>query len=59
LNLREIVDAWKRILLIASKPELDEYWTILKITLLGLTLVGSISFVIRIVIYTFLFPGAT
>jgi len=56
LDLRELVDAWRRILLIASKPEPDEYWTVLKISLLGLALVGGISFAIRIVFYTFLFP---
>jgi protein transport protein SEC61 subunit gamma-like protein len=56
LDLRELVEAWRRILLIATKPEWDEYWTILKISLLGLAIVGGISFAIRMIFYTFLYP---
>lgn len=59
MNLREIVEAWRKILLIARKPSGDEYLTLLKISLLGLTLVGLISFVIRMIFYTLIFqsPG--
>ncbi|ADV65414.1 SecE/sec61-gamma family protein translocase subunit [Desulfurococcus mucosus] len=56
MDLRELVDSWRRILLIASRPGLDEYLTVLKISLLGLALVGGISFAIRMVFYTFLYP---
>ncbi|MCC6034980.1 MAG: protein translocase SEC61 complex subunit gamma [Desulfurococcaceae archaeon] len=56
MNLRELVDAWRRILIIVTKPTKDEYLAILKITLLGLIIIGIVSFIIRVVFYTFLFP---
>ncbi|MCY0868855.1 MAG: protein translocase SEC61 complex subunit gamma [Desulfurococcus sp.] len=56
MNLRELVDSWRKILAIAVKPEPDEYLTILKISLLGLALVGGIAFAIRMIFYTFLYP---
>jgi len=56
LNLRELVDAWRKIIQISSKPGGDEYMVLLKITLLGFALVGLIAFVIRLIFYTLLFP---
>jgi protein transport protein SEC61 subunit gamma-like protein len=56
LNLRELVDAWRKIIQISSKPDRDEYMALLKITLLGFALVGLIAFVIRLIFYTLLFP---
>jgi protein transport protein SEC61 subunit gamma-like protein len=56
LNLRELIDAWRRIIQIATKPDREEYMTLLKITLIGLVLVGVIAFVIRLIFYTTLYP---
>lgn len=56
MNLRELIDAWKKIFQIASKPDREEYMTLLKITLLGFMLIGLIAFVIRLIFYTTLFP---
>ncbi|MCC6025003.1 MAG: protein translocase SEC61 complex subunit gamma [Desulfurococcaceae archaeon] len=56
MNLRELVDSWRKILLIVVKPARDEYTTILKITLLGFLAVGLLAFIIRVIFYTFLFP---
>jgi protein transport protein SEC61 subunit gamma-like protein len=56
LNLRELVDAWRKIIQISSKPDRDEYMALLKITLLGFALIGLIAFVIRLIFYTLLFP---
>jgi len=56
VNLRELIDAWRRILIIVTKPTKDEYLAILKITLLGLVIIGTISFIIRVLFYTLLFP---
>jgi protein transport protein SEC61 subunit gamma-like protein len=56
VNLRELVDSWRKILLIVVKPVRDEYTTILKITLLGFLAVGLLAFIIRVIFYTFLFP---
>ena len=56
MDLREMVDMWKKIIQISSKPERSEYFAVLKITLLGLVLIGLIAFVIRLIFYTLLFP---
>jgi len=56
VNLRELIDAWRRIIIIVTKPTKDEYLAILKITLLGLVVIGTISFIVRVLFYTFLFP---
>lgn len=56
MNLREIIDSWRKIFQISAKPTREEYSMILKITLLGLILIGLIAFAIRIVFYTLIFP---
>lgn len=56
MNLREMIDMWKKIVQISSKPERSEYITVLKITILGLVLIGLIAFIIRLIFYTLLFP---
>ncbi|MGC8982718.1 MAG: protein translocase SEC61 complex subunit gamma [Desulfurococcaceae archaeon] len=56
MSLRELIDMWKRILQIASKPDRSEYFTLLKVTLLGLFIIGLIAFIIRVLFYTFLYP---
>jgi protein transport protein SEC61 subunit gamma-like protein len=56
MNLRELIDAWRRIIQVATKPDREEYMTLLKITLIGLVLVGVIAFVVRLIFYTILYP---
>ncbi len=56
MGLRELIDSWRKILILARKPTTDEYMLSLKMSLLGLTLVGGIAFIIRIIFATFLFP---
>ncbi len=56
MDFRELIDSWRKIILLARKPSYSEYITTLKISLLGLTLVGGIAFIIRILFITFLFP---
>ncbi len=58
MGFRELVDSWRRIILLARKPSRDEYMLSLKMSLLGLTLVGGIAFIIRIVFVLFVFPQA-
>lgn len=60
MDFRELIDSWKRIIRLATKPTYDEYITTLKMSLLGLTLVGSIAFIIRLIfvsLYTGLYGG--
>ncbi|NAZ26838.1 MAG: protein translocase SEC61 complex subunit gamma [Thermogladius sp.] len=56
MNFREIVDQWRKIFTVAAKPERDDFMTTLKLSLLGMAIVGGIAFVIRVVFYAFLFP---
>ncbi len=55
MGLKELINSWRRILRLATKPTKEEYLASLKISLLGLTLVGSIAFIIRYIFITFLF----
>lgn len=55
MDLKELINSWRRILRLATKPTKEEYLVSLKISLLGLTLVGSIAFIIRYIFITFLF----
>lgn len=56
MNPREVIEAWRKIFEISTKPDRSEYVSLLKITLLGLILIGLIAFIVRIVFYTVLFP---
>ncbi len=56
MGFKELVDSWRRIILLARKPGRDEYMLSLKMSLLGLSLVGGIAFIIRIIFVLFVFP---
>ena len=45
----------KRILVIANKPSRKEYWMVTKIILIGITLLGALSYVIQL-IFTVVLP---
>ena len=45
----------KRILIIANKPSRKEYWMVTKIILVGITLLGALSYVIQL-IFTVVLP---
>ncbi len=56
MGFRELIDSWRRIIRLASKPGRDDYLTSLKMSLLGLTLVGAIAFIIRFILIVYVFP---
>ncbi|RLG84574.1 MAG: protein translocase SEC61 complex subunit gamma [Thermoprotei archaeon] len=56
MGFREIVDSWRRIIMLARKPDREEYLLTLKMVLLGLVIVGGISFIIRVAFILFIFP---
>ncbi|MEM2025363.1 MAG: protein translocase SEC61 complex subunit gamma [Desulfurococcaceae archaeon] len=56
MNFRELVESWRKILQISSKPTREEYLAILKVTFIGLTAIGVVAFIIRIIFYSLLFP---
>ena len=52
MNLREKIEEYKRILLVAKKPSNYEFKTILKITGIGLLIIGTIGFIVKIIAAT-------
>jgi len=56
MGFRELIDAWRKIIRLATKPSHEDYLTSLKMSLLGLTLVGAIAFIIRFILIVFVFP---
>lgn len=56
MGLREIVEAWSKIVAYAYKPSRSEYSAVLKIVFLALAAVGGIAFIIRFIFTVFVFP---
>ncbi len=52
MGLKEKFEEYKRILLVAKKPTSFEFKTILKITGVGVIIIGIIGFIIRIIAAT-------
>jgi len=48
-GLGGLVSSWKRILALSRKPDREEFALLLKLNLLGFTLVGSIAYLIHII----------
>lgn len=51
MDLKDLIEAWRRILAIAEKPEPDEYSLMLRVVISGLFLVGIIGFLIHLALY--------
>lgn len=48
--INETLKNWDRVIKLSRKPRRDEFIIIAKITALGILLVGSIGFIIRMII---------
>ena len=48
MNTREFIDSTKRLLHVTTKPSRDELSLMLKISFLGVVIVGSLGFIIRV-----------
>jgi protein transport protein SEC61 subunit gamma-like protein len=46
-RVKQMIFMWRRILALSSKPSTDEYLLLLRLTLLGFALLGSIGFAIH------------
>lgn len=57
MNIEELFEVWRKIIMLARKPSREEYMTTAKMVFLGLVLVGGISFIIRVMFVLFLFPS--
>jgi len=47
VGLRELIESWRKIIMLASKPDKEELLLSIKIIFLGFTIVGVISFIIK------------
>lgn len=47
--LRKFLYECKRVLQVARKPDKDEYWTVAKVTGLGVIIIGVLGFVIMLI----------
>ncbi len=56
MGLRDFLVSTRRLFHVTDRPTRDEYFLLLKISLLGLLFVGFIGFIVRIL---FLFVGLT
>ena len=56
MNLRSLFENMRRVVILARKPESDEYKLLLKITWVGFLLVGVIAFIVQLVMY-FVYGG--
>ncbi|RLG80311.1 MAG: preprotein translocase subunit SecE [Thermoprotei archaeon] len=56
MGFRELIDSWRKIIRLATKPDREDYMTSLKMSLLGLTLVGIIAFIVRFILIVYVFP---
>jgi protein transport protein SEC61 subunit gamma-like protein len=48
-KIREYFAAWRRILILARRPDEEEFYLLVKLNLLGFTLVGGIAYIIHLV----------
>ncbi|MCE4602689.1 MAG: protein translocase SEC61 complex subunit gamma [Desulfurococcales archaeon] len=46
--LRSYIDAWRRILVLARRPDEEEFRLLTKLNLLGFTVVGGIAYIIHL-----------
>ncbi len=60
MNLREFLDSTKRLLHVTTKPSRDEISLMVKISFLGVAIVGSLGFIIRVLfLFLNLLPGSS
>lgn len=52
MDVKELIEAWRRILMISEKPEPKEYVLMLRIVIAGLVTVGILGLIIHYVLYT-------
>lgn len=60
MGIRSFVRSTRRLLYVASRPSGDELKLLIKVSLLGVLLIGAIGFMIRVIAWIFnlyQFPG--
>jgi len=51
LKFGEFIGSARRLLRVASKPGREELWLIVKVTLLGVAIVGVIGYIVRVLFW--------
>ncbi len=51
MDIKELIESWRRILTISEKPDPKEYMLLLRVVLAGLIAVGVIGLIIHLVLY--------
>jgi len=46
-RVKQLLFMWRRIIALSSKPTRDEYLLLLRLTLIGFALIGSIGFTVH------------
>ena len=47
-KMKEYIAAWRRILVLARRPDEEEFYLLTKLNLLGFLLVGGIAYIIHL-----------
>jgi protein transport protein SEC61 subunit gamma and related proteins len=47
MNIKRTYDEWKRVLRITKKPDMTEFKMIVKVSGLGIAIIGSIGFLVH------------
>ncbi|MGQ9542963.1 MAG: protein translocase SEC61 complex subunit gamma [Candidatus Bathyarchaeia archaeon] len=48
MNIGRFIESTKRLIRASSKPTREEFWLMLRISILGIGLIGGIGFMVRI-----------
>ena len=48
-RVREYIGSWRKILVLARRPDNEEYMLLLRLNILGFLLVGSIGYLIQLI----------
>ena len=51
MGLREFIDSVKRLRHVTSKPSREELWMLIRISFLGIVIIGAIGFIIRVLFW--------
>jgi len=51
LGLKEFIASVKRLMHVTSKPTREEIWMLIKISFLGIVIIGVIGFVVRVLFW--------
>jgi len=51
LNLSEFLESSRRLLQATTRPGREEIWTLFKISMLGLVVLGMIGFMVRVIFW--------